>query len=76
MRSLTRVSVLMGPPLLGFWVVFQSRPVPGPVRSQRWKRLTISKKALHKQGPMPTDRGLETIQAARAMRRTGITQCL
>jgi hypothetical protein len=61
MRSLTRVSVLMGPPLLGFWVV-QSRPVPGPFRSQRWKHHTTSKKALHQQGPMPTDRGLRQIK--------------
>jgi hypothetical protein len=61
MRSLTRVSVLMGPPLMGFWVV-QPRPAPGPVRSQRWKHHTISKKALHKQGPMPTDRGLKVLK--------------
>jgi len=62
MRSLTRVSVLMGPPLLGFWVVLQSRPVPGPIRIQRWKHHTISKKALHKQGPMPTDRGPQLLE--------------
>jgi len=61
MRSLTRVSVLMGPPLLGFCLL-QSRPVPKPVRIQRWKHHTISKKALHKQGPMPTDRGLKSFK--------------
>jgi hypothetical protein len=49
MRSLTRVSVLMGPPLLGFFV---SRVAAAAVENH-----TISKKALHKQGPMPTDRG-------------------
>ena len=61
MRSLTRVSVLMGPPLLGFCLL-QSRPVPKPVRIQRWKHHTISKKALQKQGPMPTDHGLKLVK--------------
>src|ERR1700719_370291 len=55
MRSLTRVSVLMGPPLLGFC---GSRIAASAVENH-----TNSKKALHKQGPMPTDRGLELCQA-------------
>ncbi|CQD13492.1 hypothetical protein BN1232_02676 [Mycobacterium lentiflavum] len=74
MRSLTRVSVLMGPPLLGFSSSRNDRWL-GPVGIQRWKRHTISKKALQKQGPMPTDRDLENVQAVRAMRETGTLRC-
>lgn len=39
------------------------------------ERHTISKKALQKQGPMPTDRGLKRIQAVRAKRETGTSRC-
>ena len=60
MRSLTRVSVLMGPPWFGFLVP----PPPGPVRSQWWKYHTISKKALHEQGPVPTDHGKSRLRNA------------
>ena len=63
MRSLTRVSVLMGPPCVGLLgpsgsIQPSRRPAPGLVRSQQWKDHTISKKALQKQGPMPTDHGM------------------
>ena len=77
MRSLTRVSVLMGPPLLGFFwsfVVTRARNRPEMHQEQWWKYHAISKKALHKQGPMPTDRGLNT-QAACANAQTGTTTC-
>ena len=60
MRSLTRVSVLMGPPWFGFLLP----PPPGPVRIQRWKYHTISKKALHKQGPVPTGHGQSRLHDA------------
>jgi hypothetical protein len=60
MRSLTRVSVLMGPPGLG---VFLSPP-SWPVRIQRWKHHAISKKALRKQGPVPTGHGQSRLRAA------------
>jgi hypothetical protein len=54
MRSFTRVSVLMGPPSLIFW---SSATVACSVGSQRLEYHAISKKALHKQGPVPTDHG-------------------
>jgi hypothetical protein len=60
MRSLTRVSVLMGPP----WVVFLVANDTGPVRSQRWEYHAISKKALHKQGPVPTGHGNSRLRNA------------
>ena len=60
-----------GASLVGLLVV-QSRPVPGPVRSQRWKHHTTSKKALHKQGPMPTDRGLKLASRPRHARNRHI----
>ncbi len=53
MRSLTRVSVLMGPP----WVVFLVASEAGSARSQRSEYHAISKKALLKQGPVPTGHG-------------------
>ena len=58
MRSLTRVSVLMGPPLLGFYMSCGDDRL-GRSGKQRRKSHTTSKKALHKQGPMPTGRGFE-----------------
>jgi hypothetical protein len=54
MRSLTRVSVLMGPPSLIFR---QLPPPPAPWGVSGLGYHTISKKALHKQGPVPTDHG-------------------
>ncbi|GFG75698.1 hypothetical protein MBOT_30630 [Mycobacterium botniense] len=56
MRSLTRVSVLMGPP----WVVVVV--AAGALRIQQSKYHAISKKALQKQGPVPTDRGLKLLR--------------
>src|SRR5947209_8054695 len=57
MRSLTRVSVLMGPPLLGLYRPPRAAS-PRARPESAVENHTISKKALHKQGPMPTDRGL------------------
>jgi hypothetical protein len=74
MRSLTRVSVLMGPPLLGFCRLVATGDWARGI--QRWKHHTISKKALHQQGPVPTDHGSKRIQAARAMRETSTSRCL
>ena len=58
MRSLTRVSVLMGPP----WVVFLVANDTGRVRGQRWEYHAISKKALRQQGPVPTGHGLSRLR--------------
>jgi hypothetical protein len=60
MRSLTRVSVLMGPPWFGFLVATAT----WFVQSQRLEYHAISKKALHKQGPVPTDRGRSRLRNA------------
>ena len=61
MRSLTRVAVLMGPPLLGFyWSCCRYQSLTRP--DQSVEHHTISKKALHKQGPMPTDHGLTPVK--------------
>jgi hypothetical protein len=57
---LTRVSVLMGPP----WVVFLMTNETGPVRSQRSEYHAISKKALLKQGPVPTGHGQSRLRRA------------
>jgi len=54
MRSLTRVSVLMGPPSLIFR---QLPPPPAPLGVSGLGYHAISKKALLKQGPVPTDHG-------------------
>jgi hypothetical protein len=61
MRSLTRVSVLMGPPLLGFYMSCGDDRL-GRSGKQRRKSHTTSKKALHKQGPMPTDHGWRLLE--------------
>ena len=62
MRSLTRVSVLMGPPLLGFHVFSGNDQRLGRSGFSRWEHHTISRKALHQQGPMPTDHGPKSIK--------------
>jgi hypothetical protein len=54
MRSLTRVSVLMGPPSLIFR---QLPPPPAPLGVSGLGYHAFSKKALPKQGPVPTDHG-------------------
>jgi hypothetical protein len=54
MRSLTRVSVLMGPPSLIFSSIATATCSVG---SQRLGYHAISKKALLMQGPVPTDHG-------------------
>jgi hypothetical protein len=61
MRSLTRVSVLMGPP----WVVFLSASQTGPAPSQLSEYHAISKKALRQQGPVPTGHGLSRLRNAK-----------
>jgi hypothetical protein len=58
MRSLTRVSVLMGPPSFGF----QSRPAPGPRQDSAVKTPRHQQKGPAKQGPMPTDRGFKLLK--------------
>jgi hypothetical protein len=55
MRSLTRVSVLMGPPSLAYIPV---RSNPERAGNSGGSTPTISEKALQMQGPMPTDHGL------------------
>ena len=47
--------------MLGFLGVVHDQRL-GPLRIQRWKHHTTSKKALHKQGPMPTDHGLTLVK--------------
>jgi hypothetical protein len=63
MRSLTRVSVLMGPPWVGV-VVLQSRPAPGPVRIRKWKTTPSAEKPRTSRAHADRSR-LEMIQAAR-----------
>src|SRR5262249_28061227 len=58
-----------GASLVGLLWSLRSRPGPEPVRRIRGgKHHTISKKALHKQGPMPTDRGLKLLEPPRCAR--------
>jgi len=58
MRSLTRVSVLMGPPWFGF-------PGGPPDETPDCEgNHTISKKALHVAGPKPTDHGSRRLRPA------------
>jgi hypothetical protein len=89
MRSLTRVSVLMGPP----WVqwpdsptlaggphrgptlspgslYFSSRPSLGPSGIQRSNYTATSKKALRKQGPVPTGHGRSRLRPTQNRHRT------
>lgn len=71
MRSLTRISVLMGPP----WVVFgrgrrSARPDAAALTPP------TSKKALHEAGPIPTDHGLKSIKPpAHRTEQTVYTAC-
>src|ERR1700744_2622043 len=58
MRSLTRGSVLMGPP----YVVFQILTNTGNRREQQEKNTPSAKKALRKQGPMLTDHGSQLLK--------------
>jgi hypothetical protein len=60
MRSLTRVSVLMGPPGLKVSYCVAHATATWPVEeTQQWKHHTISKKALRQQGPVPTGQRLK-----------------
>jgi hypothetical protein len=55
MRSLTRVSVLMGPPGLDGHSGCYRHLTHSEI--QQWKHHAISKKALRKQGPVPIGHG-------------------